>query len=86
MNYTKEQVSRHICTILDNQGIDLTLPIGDVKLEDLGLDSLDQAELLVEIETLYDITLERDDMVIRLDATLASVIDVVHEHLELTIQ
>ena len=82
MRYTKEQVSRHVCTLLDEQGVDLSLPLqSGVTLASLELDSLDLAELLVGIETLYDVTFDRDDIFIRPEAELLNIIEEVFQHL-----
>lgn len=75
MDYTRDQIERHICVILEEQGVDLVLPIGpEMTLTSLGLDSLDLAELQVMVEDLYNIRFG-EDTPIRPEVGLSVLID-----------
>lgn len=78
MAFTEVQVFQHVMTLLNQWGVEA--PVSEaphMTLSELGLDSLDLAELLVELESLYDISIDREDMIIRPEATLQDVIDAV---------
>ena len=78
MAFTNVQVFQHVMTLLNQWGVEASVSEAPhMTLSELDLDSLDMAELLVELESLYDITIDRDDMVIRPEATLQEVIDAV---------
>ncbi|MFA6624826.1 MAG: DUF1493 family protein [Bacilli bacterium] len=55
----KELVSKQV----RKRKVDLDSISPDTKLEDLGLDSLDTAELLINIEQEFNIELTQDEMV-----------------------
>lgn len=71
MTFTEDDIKRHVMVMLDQQGNRAVL---DESLEANGLDSLDMAELLVEIETLYDLKVPDDEVFIRPEAHLVDVI------------
>ena len=69
---TEQDVRRQVAVLLDQYGLPAMSP--HATLEQLGADSLDLAELLIQIEDMYEITFPRDDMVIRPDSTVNDVV------------
>lgn len=72
MQFTEADISRHFWTLLDRYGIS---PQSDgATLREMGFDSLDLAEVMVEIESLYDITFNREDQIFRFETTVGEII------------
>lgn len=69
---TEQDVRRQVAVLLDQYGLPAMSP--QATLEQLGADSLDLAELLVQIEEMYEISFPRDDMVIRPESTVNDVV------------
>ena len=62
MEKTFEQLTSEIVeTISDRLGVDNTININDNLINDLGADSLDTVELIMDIERKYDVHLSDDE-------------------------
>lgn len=78
MKFGREQIRRQIISLLQEQGADQqSLLDATMTLETLGFDSLDLAEIMVRVEELYEIRLDREDMPIEPSATIDDVIEAV---------
>ena len=82
MTFEKDAVKRQIITLLHALGAEQSMLLNtEATLQEIGLDSLDLAELQVEIESLYEVKLDPDDMPITEEATIGSLIDAVYQHI-----
>ena len=68
MELDQASVLRQLVVIFDRYG--LNPQGGDATLSEMGADSLDLAELLLELEDYYRITFDREDMIIRFETTV----------------
>ena len=76
MMYTKEQIFAELKEFIENE-LDYTGVTEESTFEDLGMDSLDVVDLVMECEKKYDITINDDE--IEAASSVTKLADVIYD-------
>ena len=79
--FTREEIEKKICDIFSNFIIN-TVDMNDLMKDDLGLDSLDVFEIMMDVEKEFGIRIPDEEVVAAAGWTVSEVCDYVEEKLK----
>ena len=79
--FTREEIEKKICDIFSNFIIN-TVDMNDLMKDDLGLDSLDVFEIMMDVEKEFGIRIPEEEVVAAAGWTVSEVCDYVEEKIK----
>ena len=79
--FTREEIEKKICDIFSNFIIN-TVDMNDLMKDDLGLDSLDVFEIMMDVEKEFGIRIPDEEVVAAAGWTVSEVCDYVEEKIK----